>query len=134
MPVKVISAAATAVLAALALAGCGPSSAPDHPSTTIAAATTRPVSVAPGSSLSPVAAATRRQACVGMVAVLGLEAETHAGDPHWSVQKAADELMAEWLASPDSASATSDEKAGFAAGASDAVTLVSRGQGDDHCP
>lgn len=132
MSVKVIAASATAVLAALTLIGCGSSSAPDQPSTTIAAATTRPVSAAPGSS--PVTAAARRSVCIGLVAVLGLAARSHVGDPQWSLQQAADELMTGWLSSPDASTATPDENAGFTAGARDAVTLVSRGQGDDKCP
>ncbi|MFE3795566.1 hypothetical protein KHQ06_27560 [Nocardia tengchongensis] len=132
MSVKAIAASAAAVLAPLTLIGCSSSSTPDQPSTTIAAATTRPVSATPGSS--PAAAGARRSACVGLVAVLGLAARSHAGDPQWSLQQAADELMTEWLSSPDAATATPDENAGFTAGARDAVALVSRGQGDDQCP
>ncbi|MFE3103548.1 hypothetical protein [Nocardia tengchongensis] len=129
---KAIAASAAAVLAALALIGCSSSSTPDQTSTTIAAATIRPLSTTPGSS--PAAAGARRSACVGLVAVLGLAARSHAGDPQWSLQQAADELMTEWLSSPDAATATPDENAGFTAGARDAVALVSRGQGDDQCP
>ncbi|MGW2662946.1 hypothetical protein ACWCW7_18425 [Nocardia tengchongensis] len=132
MSVKAIAASATAVLAALALIGCGSSSAPDQPSTTIATATTRPVSAAPGSP--PAAASARRSVCIGMVAILGLAARSHAGDPQWSLQQAADELMTEWLSSSDAATATPDESAGFTAGARDAVTLITRGQGNDQCP
>ncbi|MFE3987107.1 hypothetical protein ACFXPR_21715 [Nocardia tengchongensis] len=132
MSLKAFAASATAVLAALTLIGCSSSSAPDQPSTTIAAATTRPVSATPGSS--PATASARRSACVGMVAVLGLAARSHVGDPQWSLQNAADELMTEWLSSPDAATATPDENAGFTAGARDAVALVARGLGDDQCP
>ncbi|MEU1204169.1 hypothetical protein [Nocardia sp. NPDC005825] len=135
MSVKAMSASVTAALATLALTGCGSSSAPADPSTTIAApTTTRPVSVTPGPTLSPAAAAARRSACVGMYAVLGLAARSHAGDPQWSLQQAGDELLTSWLTSPDAAAATPDENAGFTAGARDAVALVSRGQGYDQCP
>ncbi|WP_433594289.1 hypothetical protein [Nocardia sp. CA-145437] len=135
MSVKAISVSVTAVFAALALTGCGSSSsASDQPSTTIASTTTQPAPTTAGSSLSPAAAAARRSACVGMHAVLALAARSHAGDPRWSLQNAADDLLTEWLTSPDAAAATPDENAGFTAGARDAVTLVSRGQSYDQCP
>ncbi|MEU1431751.1 hypothetical protein ABZ412_32280 [Nocardia sp. NPDC005746] len=135
MSVKAISASVTAVLAALALTGCGSSSsASDQPSTTIVSTTTQPLSTTPGSSLSPAAAGARRSACVGMHAVLALAARSHAGDPRWSLQQAGDELLTSWLTSPDAAAATPDENAGFTAGAGDAIALISRGQGYDQCP
>ncbi|WP_433672959.1 hypothetical protein ACQP06_16240 [Nocardia sp. CA-136227] len=134
MSVKALSASVT-VLAALALTGCGSSSsASDQPSATIVSTTTQAVSTTPGTSMPPAAAAARRSACVGMHAVLALAARSHSGDPRWSLQNAADDLLNEWLTSPDAAAATPDENTGFAAGARDAVTLISRGQSYDQCP